>query len=231
MRCRELPQRSTEVTREHPVLVDRFLDDAVEIDVDALFDGHDMYVAGVWSTSKRRYPLGDSRVLCHPWPRGIGHRPHPNVDTSHRARRGGVGLLNVQFALAQDTLVLEANPRAFGRCRSSPKPPVFPWRRRRLASWRVRPSRNFATRACFPVRVMEVPCLRAVPFLSRKPSCRSDDSTGRCGSRTRDALDGRGHGHRRFLRGRFAKSQQAYAGSLPTRGAAFVSLANRDKRA
>ncbi len=51
-------QRSTEVTREHPVLVDRFLDDAIEIDVDALFDGHDMYLAGVMEHIEGGHPLG-----------------------------------------------------------------------------------------------------------------------------------------------------------------------------
>src|ERR1700716_1758527 len=40
-------KRATEVSPEHPVLVDRFLDDAIEIDVDALYDGDDLYLGGV----------------------------------------------------------------------------------------------------------------------------------------------------------------------------------------
>ena len=44
---RDYLTRAAQINPEHPVLVDRFLDDAVEIDVDALFDGTDMYLGGV----------------------------------------------------------------------------------------------------------------------------------------------------------------------------------------
>ena len=99
-------QRSTEVTREHPVLVDRFLDDAIEIDVDALFDGHDMYLAGVMEhIEEAGIHSGDS--ACALPPMALGESDIDRIRTSTRAIAQGVGvrgLLNVQFALAQDTL-------------------------------------------------------------------------------------------------------------------------------
>ena len=45
--CAPTSTRPTEISREHPVLVDRFIDDAVEIDVDAIFDGHELFLGGV----------------------------------------------------------------------------------------------------------------------------------------------------------------------------------------
>jgi len=46
-------EKATAITPNHPVLIDKFLDDATEIDVDALFDGNELYLAGVWSTLKK----------------------------------------------------------------------------------------------------------------------------------------------------------------------------------
>ncbi len=99
----------------HPVLVDRFLDDAVEIDVDALYDGTDLYLGGVMEhIEEAGVHSGDS--ACALPPITLGREEVDRVRRSTELIAAGVGvrgLLNVQYALAGDVLyVLEANPRA-----------------------------------------------------------------------------------------------------------------------
>ena len=108
-------QRATEVSPAHPVLVDRFLDDAVEIDVDALFDGTDLYLGGVMEhIEEAGMHSGDSACALPPITLGAEVVERIRISTEAIARGVGVrGLINIQFALAGDTLyVLEANPRA-----------------------------------------------------------------------------------------------------------------------
>ena len=110
-----LHRRATEITADHPVLVDRFLDDAIEIDVDALYDGTELYLGGVMEhIEEAGIHSGDS--ACALPPITLGARDIAAVRASTLAIAQGVGvrgLLNVQYALAGDVLyVLEANPRA-----------------------------------------------------------------------------------------------------------------------
>jgi carbamoyl-phosphate synthase large subunit len=98
-----------------PLLVDRFLDDAVEIDVDAVFDGKRLYVGGVMEhIEEAGIHSGDS--ACTLPPVTLGRDVVNQVcDAVEKLARGiGVrGLINVQFAVAAGVLyVLEANPRA-----------------------------------------------------------------------------------------------------------------------
>jgi carbamoyl-phosphate synthase large subunit len=106
---------ATEITPDHPVLIDRFLEDAVEIDVDALFDGKDMYLGGIMEhIEEAGIHSGDSACVLPPIT--LGGNVLERVRTATRAIAEGVGvrgLINIQFALASDVLyVLEANPRA-----------------------------------------------------------------------------------------------------------------------
>ena len=103
------------IDSEHPVLVDQFLDDAVEIDVDALYDGEELFLGGVMehieeaSIPLRRLEL--RAAADHPGPRD--DREDPEVDRGDRQGCRVRGLLNVQYAMASDVVyVLEANPRA-----------------------------------------------------------------------------------------------------------------------
>ncbi|MFG1911157.1 carbamoyl-phosphate synthase large subunit [Kribbella sp. NPDC048928] len=100
---------------EHPVLIDRFLDDAVEIDVDGLYDGNELFLGGVMEhIEEAGVHSGDSS--CALPPITLGNADIENIRRSTEAIARGVGvrgLLNVQYALAGDVLyVLEANPRA-----------------------------------------------------------------------------------------------------------------------
>ena len=99
----------------HPLLVDRFLDDAIEIDIDALFDGETLYVGGVMEhIEEAGIHSGDSSCTLPPVTMSDAQIARVRDATLKIAQGVGVrGLLNVQFALAADVLyVLEANPRA-----------------------------------------------------------------------------------------------------------------------
>ncbi|KRF24713.1 carbamoyl-phosphate synthase large subunit [Phycicoccus sp. Soil803] len=107
--------RATVASPEHPVLVDRFLDDAIEIDVDAIYDGTDMYLGGIMEhIEEAGIHSGDSACTLPPVTLGVAELERVREATLKLAQGIGVrGLMNVQFALAQDILyVLEANPRA-----------------------------------------------------------------------------------------------------------------------
>jgi carbamoyl-phosphate synthase large subunit len=107
--------KATEIGPDRPLLVDRFLDDAIEIDVDALFDGEEMYLGGVMEhIEEAGIHSGDSSCVLPPATLGADEIARVRASTEAIARGVGVrGLLNVQFALAAGVLyVLEANPRA-----------------------------------------------------------------------------------------------------------------------
>ena len=104
-----------DITPNSPVLVDRFLDDAIEIDVDALYDGTDLYLGGVMEhIEEAGIHSGDSACTLPPITLGTEIIDRIRVATESIARGVGVrGLINIQFALLGDVLyVLEANPRA-----------------------------------------------------------------------------------------------------------------------
>ncbi|PIE21294.1 MAG: carbamoyl phosphate synthase large subunit [Arachnia propionica] len=108
-------EHSTEVTEESPILVDRFLDDAIEIDVDALFDGTDLFIGGIMEhIEEAGVHSGDSACSLPPITLGDTQLAEIRQATRRIAEGVGVrGLLNIQFALHIDKLyVLEANPRA-----------------------------------------------------------------------------------------------------------------------
>lgn len=108
-------ERATELSEDHPVLVDRFLDSAIEIDVDALCDGEEVYLAGVMEhIEEAGIHSGDSS--CALPPMTLGPEDIDKVRESTKALAHGIGvkgLINVQFALKDNILyVIEANPRA-----------------------------------------------------------------------------------------------------------------------
>jgi carbamoyl-phosphate synthase large subunit len=107
--------RATDITPDHPVLVDRFLDNAIEIDVDALFDGDELFLGGVMEhIEEAGIHSGDSACVLPSMTVTEEQRAEIRVATEKIARGVDVrGLINIQFAIADNTLyVLEANPRA-----------------------------------------------------------------------------------------------------------------------
>ena len=107
--------RATDITPDHPVLVDRFLDSAIEIDVDALFDGSELFLGGTMEhIEEAGIHSGDSACVLPSMTISSAQLAEIKLATTKIAKGVGVlGLINIQFAIAGDILyVLEANPRA-----------------------------------------------------------------------------------------------------------------------
>jgi carbamoyl-phosphate synthase large subunit len=231
--------RATEVSPAHPVLVDRFLDDAVEIDVDALYDGTELYLGGVMEhIEEAGIHSGDSACVLPPITLGAEVVDRIRSSTEAIARGVGVcGLINIQFALAGDTLyVLEANPRASR---------TVPFVSKATAT----PLAKAASRVMLGATIAE---LRAEGLLRSEGDGSSEDSSAPIAVkeavmpfnrfRTVDGISvdtilgpemkstGEVMGLDVGFGTAFAKSQVASFGPLPTRGTVFVSVANRDKR-
>ncbi|MFM8191381.1 MAG: carbamoyl-phosphate synthase large subunit, partial [Candidatus Nanopelagicus sp.] len=109
--------KATAITPNHPVLIDKFLDDAIEIDVDALYDGSDLYLAGVMEhIEEAGIHSGDSACVLPSTSLDVAMIKQIRESTERIAFDVGVrGLINIQFAVTpnpQKLYVLEANPRA-----------------------------------------------------------------------------------------------------------------------
>jgi carbamoyl-phosphate synthase large subunit len=108
-------REAVRVSPEHPILVDKFLEDAIEIDVDALADAERVVVGGVMEhVEKAGVHSGDSACALPPYSLGDDQIEQIKTQTRALARELGViGLLNIQFAIKNDTVfVLEVNPRS-----------------------------------------------------------------------------------------------------------------------
>ncbi|MGM0930691.1 MAG: carbamoyl-phosphate synthase large subunit [Actinomycetota bacterium] len=231
---------ATEITPDHPVLVDRFLEDAIEIDVDALYDGKDLYVGGIMEhIEEAGIHSGDSACVLPPITLGAEVLDRVRNATAAIAEGVGVrGLINIQFALAADVLyVIEANPRA-----SRTVPFVSKATGVQLAKaaaligtgvdidmlrsvYKLLPETGDGSRLPLeaPVAVKEA----VLPFSRfRTPEGTVVDSL--LGPEMRST--GEVMGIDKYFDTAFAKSQAAAGSALPTSGKVFVSVANRDKR-
>jgi carbamoyl-phosphate synthase large subunit len=233
-------ERATEVSPEHPVLVDRFLDDAIEIDVDALCDGEEVFLGGVMEhIEEAGIHSGDSSCALPPITLGRTDLEAIRRSTEAIAKGIGVrGLLNVQYALKDDVLyVLEANPRASRTVPFVSKATGTPLAKAaarimlgaRIGELRTEgllPARGDGADlpASSPVAVKEA----VLPFHRfRTPEGHGVDSL--LGPEMKST--GEVMGIDASFGKAFAKSQAAAYGSLPLSGKVFVSVANRDKRA
>ena len=107
--------RYAKADREHPLLLDRFLEDAIEVDVDALADGTDCALAGVMQhVEEAGVHSGDSACVLPPM--SLGEEMLGRIAETTKAlalELGVIGLINIQYAVANGELyVIEANPRA-----------------------------------------------------------------------------------------------------------------------
>ena len=232
---RSYVERATDASPEHPILVDRFLDDAVEVDVDALYDGEQLYLAGVMEhIEEAGIHSGDSACALPPITLGRSDIARIREATEGIARGVGVrGLLNVQFALQSDVLyVIEANPRASrtvpfvakatGVSAGQGGGPGHARRHHRRAARRgaaARPGtgRQMPLRSHVAVKEAVLPFNRFVGV---------DTVLGPEMKSTGEVM-----GIDAGFGVAYAKSQAAAYGTLPTKGRVFVSVANRDKRA
>ncbi|MFL6240699.1 MAG: carbamoyl-phosphate synthase large subunit [Actinomycetes bacterium] len=233
-------ERATAVSPEHPVLVDRFLDDAIEIDVDALYDGTELYLGGVMEhIEEAGIHSGDSACALPPITLGREDIARIRAATEAIAKGIGVcGLLNVQYALANDVLyVLEANPRSSRTVPFVSKATATPLAKaaarvmlgasiESLRAERLLPPQGDGATlsAQSPVAVKEA----VLPFhrFSTTEGSHVDTILGPEMKSTGEVM-----GIDETFGTAFAKSQAAAYGSLPVKGKVFVSVANRDKRA
>lgn len=108
-------REAVKVSNESPVLLDRFLNDALEVDVDALSDGVDVIIGGIMEhVEQAGVHSGDSACSLPPYSLSAKLQDELRVQTKQMAKAlGVVGLMNVQFAIQGETVyVLEVNPRA-----------------------------------------------------------------------------------------------------------------------
>ncbi len=232
--------RATQASPDHPVLIDRFLDDAIEVDVDALFDGEELYLGGVMEhIEEAGIHSGDSACVLPPITLG-GSDIKAIRDATRKIARGvGVrGLLNVQYALAAGVLyVLEANPRASRTVPFVSKATAVPLGKAaalvmmgatvaELRASGVLPASGDGGTLPLdsPVAVKEA----VLPFGRFRDASGAGVDTV-LGPEMRST--GEVMGIDESFGTAFAKSQEAVYGSLPVKGRVFVSVANRDKRA
>ncbi|MEJ6554302.1 carbamoyl-phosphate synthase large subunit [Microbacterium esteraromaticum] len=221
-----------------PLLVDRFLDDAIELDVDALYDGTDLYIGGVMEhLEEAGIHSGDSS--CTLPPVSLGRTDIDRVRTATLAIAQGVGvrgLLNVQFAISAGVLyVIEANPRASRTVPFVSKALGIPMAKAasrlmagatiaELVDEGMLPAQD-GSRVPLgaPVAVKEA----VLPFKRfRTHDGKVVDSV--LGPEMRST--GEVMGIDRDFPTAFAKSQSAAYGGMPTSGTVFISVADSDKR-
>ena len=232
-------ERATQISPVHPVLVDRFLDDAVEIDVDALYDGHELFLGGVMEhIEEAGIHSGDSS--CALPPITLGREDIASIRRSTELIAAGVGvrgLLNVQYALVGDVLyVLEANPRA-----SRTVPFVSKATGTQLAKAAARvmlgtPVATLRTEGLLPASGDGGDLPAHTPIAVKEavlPFARFATADGH-GIDTILGPEMRSTGEVMGIDSGFgtacAKAHIAAYGALPAKGTVFVSVANRDKR-
>ncbi|ROR81858.1 carbamoyl-phosphate synthase large subunit [Plantibacter flavus] len=221
-----------------PLLVDHFLDDAIEIDVDALFDGEALYIGGVMEhIEEAGIHSGDSS--CTLPPVSLGRAEIDRVRNATLAIAQGIGvrgLLNVQFAIGAGILyVIEANPRASRTVPFVSKALGIPLAKAASLimtgatvaelkdSGLLPPVDGSRVPIDSPVSVKEA----VLPFKRfRTKDGQIVDSV--LGPEMRSTGEVMGI-DKDFPRA-FAKSQEAAYGGLPSSGTVFVSVSDRDKR-
>jgi carbamoyl-phosphate synthase large subunit len=218
-------KEAVRVSPEHPILVDKFLEDALEIDVDAIADGQRVVVGGVMEhVEKAGVHSGDSACALPPY--SLGDDQIERIQAQARAlatELGVIGLLNIQFAIRNEQIfVLEVNPRASRTVPFVSKAIGVPLAK--LAT-RVMLGDTLAGLGFGEEReVRHIAVKEAVfPFI-KFPGV--DTILGPEMKSTGEVM-GIDHDFRKA----YVKSQLSAGSPLPTSGKVFVSVKNRDKRA
>ncbi len=223
---------AADVSPAHPVLVDKFLEGAVEIDVDAIFDGEELYVGGVLEhIEEAGIHSGDSACALPPFTLGKDQIRQVIDYTRAIARELDVcGLINIQFAVKDEQVfVLEANPRASRTVPFTSKATGIPCAKvaarvmtgSTIAELRAEglvPERTVGHEGIEHVSVKEA----VLPF---ERFLGVDTILGPEMRSTGEVM-----GIDRNFGFAFAKAEAAAGVRLPTKGTVFVSVSNRDKR-
>jgi carbamoyl-phosphate synthase large subunit len=217
---RDYVARAVEVTPEHPILIDRFLADAIECEADALSDGEETYVPAVMEHIEYAgIHSGDSACVIPPVSLSDDHIADIEETTQRIARElGVVGLMNVQFAIERGRLfVLEANPRA-----SRTVPLVSKVCDVQMA--------RLATELMMRKRLRDVrPARRAIPHFGVKEAVFPFDKMPEVDPLLGPEMRSTGEvlGIATSFEMAFFKAQEAAKPGLPTEGTVLISLAEK----
>jgi len=228
--------RATDITPDRPVLVDRFLDSAIELDVDALYDGHELFLGGIMEhIEEAGIHSGDSACVLPAMTISEAMRDEVRQATLSIAEGVGVrGLINIQFAVAENKLyVLEANPRASRTVPFVSKATGVPLAK---AAARIAVGSTIADLRAIGLLPQNE---RHVPKgVSVKEAVLPWNRFRRRDGRGVDAVlgpemrsTGEVMGISKDFGGAYAKSQISSFGPLPKSGSVFISLADKDKSA
>ncbi len=221
---RDFMDEALEASGEHPVLIDKFLEDAMEFDVDAVCDGKEVLIGGVLQhVEEAGIHSGDSTCVL-PALLGKDWIIEELKETTRRIALaiGAVGLINVQYALQDDVIyVLEANPRASRTVPFISKAVGLPLAKIATKVMLGRTLRELDVRE--PARPRHIAVKKAVfPFVKLHgaqqflgPEMKSTGEVMGIGSTFPEAM---------------AKSQLASGARLPAEGTVFISVNQRDKR-
>ncbi|MGA1737711.1 MAG: carbamoyl-phosphate synthase large subunit [Candidatus Nanopelagicaceae bacterium] len=228
-------ERATEITPLRPVLIDKFLDAAIEVDVDALFDGEELFMGGIMEhIEEAGVHSGDSACVIPPQSLSLQMLTEIERATFLIARAVGVrGLINIQFAIGtingeERLFVLEANPRASRTVPFVSKATGYPLAKAAakiavgakiselVESGMLREARSTS----IAVKEAVLPWNRF-----RRPNGEGVDTV--LGPEMKST--GEVMGIAPTFGSAFAKSQISAFGALPASGAIFVSLADKDK--
>ena len=218
-------REAVRVSGTNPVLIDRYLNDAIEVDVDCISDGEHVYVAGVMEhIEEAGVHSGDSACALPPYTLSPATVAELRADTEALARALGIcGLMNVQYAVKDDrAYVLEVNPRASRTVPFVAKAtgvPVAKIGARVMAGARLTEFDLDASAVAPHVAVKEA----VFPF-NRFPHV--DIMLGPEMRSTGEVM-----GLAPSFERAFAKAQEGAGVRLPREGTAFISIRNADKAA
>ena len=220
----EYAAHAIEASPQHPLLIDKFLEDAIEIDVDAVADGDDCIIAGIMEhIEEAGIHSGDSACVIPPYTLGDETIATIKESTKLLAKELQViGLMNIQFAVKNDVLyVLEVNPRASRTVPFVSKATGVAWAKiaakvmagKKLSDLGIKDEYTFEH-----IAVKE----SVFPF-NRFPGV--DPVLGPEMKSTGEVM-----GIDRDFGRAYAKSQIAAGQILPVEGKVFISVRNKDKR-
>lgn len=217
-------QEGIEVSHERPVLLDRFLEGAIEVDVDVVSDGSDVLIAGIMEHIEPAGIHSGDSSCCLP-PQSLSEKVLSDLrnQATHLALElHVVGLMNIQFAVTatDEVYILEVNPRASRTVPFVSKATGIPWAK--VAS-RVMAGRSLQSMDVDEVVPEGYVAVKASVFpFSKFPGV--DTVLGPEMKSTGEVM-----GIHSSFAGAFAKSQFASNQSLPSSGVIFLSVREQDK--
>lgn len=214
--------RATEVSPEHPILIDKYLEDALEVDVDALADGQECVVAGIMEhIEEAGVHSGDSASVLPP------HSIVPEMvqkirESTHKLaiELNVIGLLNIQFAIKDNELyVLEVNPRASRTVPFVSKATGVPWAKMATKIMLGKTIKELSLKEIIPTHTS---VKEAVFPFNRFPE--NDTQLGPEMKSTGEVM-----GIDKEFGMAYIKSQIAAGQIIPSSGQVFISVKNTDK--